>query len=111
MAARALSVVSLLLFISSVSADSSVPTGLLANFQKSPALGVGRRPYFAWIVPAHDAIDDAAQSSYQITVKDAGTNTTTWSSGKIQSNKSTGVRYSGSQSRRPRIVRIRGDLP
>ena len=79
-------------------ADSYVPTGLLTEWRTNP-LGVeAYKPGFSWIVNLKG--DNQYQSFYQIIVcgelhdVQAG-RATIWDSGKIQSNQSTNIIYSG----------------
>jgi hypothetical protein len=71
----------------------AAPTGLLANFQKSPALGVTATPHFTWIVPGAPSEADHAQTSYTLNV--SRNNNLVWSSGRVASNESTYVPYGG----------------
>ena len=81
-------------FPSVLAADAAPPTGLLADLQHSPALGVRAGPSFAWIVPPCDAADDATQTAYQIVVS-AVDGHTVWDSKKVQSAVSTDAAYAG----------------
>jgi len=73
------------------------PTGLLCDYQKSPALGVRAEPRFTWIVPAcSDGSTDHQQSAYQLKVSVAGPAAKLiWDSGKVSDTDSTYVAYSG----------------
>ena len=73
---------------------TSPPTGLLADLQNSPALGVRAAPSFAWIVPPCDASDDATQTAYQIIVSSVDGHSV-WDSQKVQSAVSTDAAYAG----------------
>jgi hypothetical protein len=75
----------LLLTVALVSA--SAPTGLLCEFQKSPALGIRATPHFSWIVPPCAAGSDHQQHSYQITISMLGVKQ--WDSGQVVSSDST----------------------
>jgi len=70
---------------------ASAPTGLLVDYQKSPALGVRAVPHFGWIVPppagACSANPDHTQGAYQIVISEAGKQV--WDSGKTSSAEST----------------------
>ena len=77
--------------------SNNMPTGLLADYQNSPALGVRAAPAFTWIVPACGAADeqpDHAQVAYQIIVSDVA-GKVVWDSQKVSNADSTYVRYSG----------------
>ena len=77
--------------------SSNMPTGLLADYQNSPALGVRAAPAFTWIVPACGAADqeaDHAQVAYQIVVSDVA-GKVVWDSQKVSNADSTYVRYTG----------------
>lgn len=73
-------------------AASEVPSGLLCDFQKSPALGIRANPGFTWIVPACGAA--SLQSAYQVLVSD-DQGREVWDSGKVASNNSVFVEYVG----------------
>ena len=80
---------------------AAAPTGLLADFKRSPALGVRAAPAFTWIVPACPATSmpapagDGAQTAYRIVLTEASSGATTWESGKVESSESTYVAYGG----------------
>lgn len=82
---------SLLCSLAQASSLSLVPTGLLCNFQRSPALGVTAAPQFSWVVPPCAASSGGRQTAFQIIVKDEATNRTVWDSGTVASSNSTGV--------------------
>jgi hypothetical protein len=63
------------------------PTGLLCEFQKSPALGVRENPHFTWIVPPCAGGADHQQQTYQLVISSGGK--TIWDSGKVTSSDST----------------------
>jgi len=70
------------------------PSGLLTDFQKQPALGVGATPRFTWIVNPCGDVAEQRQTAYQIVVSgDNGENM--WDSGKVTSSDSTSVSYGG----------------
>ena len=73
------------------------PTGLMTNFQKSPALGVTAVPQFTWIVPPCEAAADQAQVSFELSVvrAEGGGGGGAWSSGQVASANSTAVVYTG----------------
>lgn len=71
---------------------AAAPTGLLCNFQKSPALGVTAHPRFSWIVPAGSE-PEHSQIAYELTVTAGGK--VIWASGKVASNGSTNEPYTG----------------
>ncbi len=75
---------------------ASVPHGLLANFQASPALGVPPSHLeFSWVVPPGDEADHG-QVAYHIVVTDAlDEKKVVWDSGVVQSTRSIGVAYGG----------------
>ena len=75
-------------------AQDAVPTGLLADFQKSPAHLSRFTPHFTWIVPPCAASPDAAQTSYALTVR-ALSGATVWASGAQNDADSTYVAYAG----------------
>ncbi len=79
--------------LSSVCGGLFSPSGLLCDFQKSPALGVRTVPHFSWIVPPCKDTSDELQIAYQITV--ASSFGSVWDSGKQPSNDSTYVAYMG----------------
>ena len=70
------------------------PTGLLCEFQRTPALGVRAQPHFSWIVPACKDGSDHQQAAYQIIVSD-DKGTQLWDSGKVMGGDSTYVAYAG----------------
>ena len=74
-------------------AASPAPSGLLVDFQKSPALGIKADPHFTWIVPACSTENDHQQTAYQIKVTSG--EALIWDSGKIPSNESTYAPYNG----------------
>jgi alpha-L-rhamnosidase len=74
----------------------TVPTGLLVDFQNSPALGVRLVPAFSWIVPPCQTDPNQQQTAYQIVVKN-NVGQTLWDSGRVASNASTYVLYGGPQ--------------
>lgn len=78
---------------------AAAPTGLLTDFQNSPALGVrgtdGNAPVFSWIVPPCDGAPDAAQIAYQLIVTSEGA--PVWDSGRVASSDSTYRPYAGPQ--------------
>jgi hypothetical protein len=72
----------------------AVPTGLLADFQKAPALGVRAAPRFTWIVPPCASAPDQAQVAYALSLY-AADGTLVWASGTVASADSTYVLYGG----------------
>ena len=81
-------------------ARAAAPTGLLADWQSTPALGVSAAPALGWIVPACDGQKDAMQTAYTITVHSDGDEakagaTPVWDSGKVAGNASVAVKYGG----------------
>ena len=46
----------------------NAPSGLLADFQKSPATGVRAEPRFSWVVPPCGTKISDAQTAYQVRV-------------------------------------------
>ena len=81
-----------------VAAPATVsPSGLLVNFQSSPALGIplGQRPQFSWVVPGgHTA--GHVQTSYRLIVTDAHRSLPVkWDSGVVHGNQSIAVPYGG----------------
>ena len=81
-------------------ARAAAPTGLLADWQSTPALGVSAAPSLGWIVPACDGQKDAMQTAYTITVHSDGDEakagaTPVWDSGKVAGNASVAVKYGG----------------
>ena len=80
------------LTVQQVHAVSRAPTGLLCNFQKSPALGITATPHFSWIVPPGPE-PDHSQIAYELTVTRGGK--VVWASGSVASNVSTYAAYTG----------------
>ena len=77
-------------------AQVDAPTGLLADFKPSPALGVRLAPRFTWIVPAcASGGGDGAQTGYRVVVTAADGGATVWDSGQVASAESTYVAYAG----------------
>ncbi len=88
----------LVYFALSVVQRVAQPDGLLCDFQRNPAVGVRPAPAFTWIVPpctGPDATPGHIQTAYQIVVSDKATEKTVWDSGRVSSNESTVVPYSG----------------
>ena len=86
-------ILALLLCAAPTDAENA-PTGLLVNFQASPALGIGPNLEFSWIVAPSNTSADAMQSAYQVRVVDSTSNTV-WDSGQVNSAQSTKVEYTG----------------
>ena len=84
----------LLLTSSASAAAVAAPTGLQADFKRSPSLGVRLKPSFGWIVPACSGGTDHHQVAYQLKVSGPG-GKIAWDSGKILSSASTYVSYGG----------------
>ena len=85
-----------------LTAAAAAPSGLLANFQASPALGLpccGKAtaaPQFSWVVPSAAGAADHFQTSYRIVVTDADdAKTVVWDSAVVMSNQSIAVSYGG----------------
>ena len=76
------------------------PTGLLCNFQASPALGVGLKPESSWVVAPSASAADTMQSAYQLRVLD-DQGATVWDSGRVSSNQSARVPYAGETGLNP----------
>ena len=76
-------------------AQDAAPTGLLADFKRSPALGVRAAPALGWIVPACAAGGDGAQVAYEIVVSELNSGQQIWDSGRVAGNISTYVTYAG----------------
>ncbi len=74
-------------------ASAASPTGLLADFQKSPALGVRSEPRFTWIVPPCGS-GNQKQTAYRVVVA-SETGEQMWDSGKVVSEDSTYVTFAG----------------
>jgi hypothetical protein len=77
---------------------ASVPSGLLVNFQSSPAVGIplGVKPQFSWVVPGGAGTADHSQTSYRIVVTDAhNAKSVLWDTGAVKSNQSIAVPYDG----------------
>ncbi len=83
--------------LAAVAAALPSPTGLLCDYQQSPALGVrgagGDAPAFTWIVPPCPESPDAVQTAYQLVVTSEGA--PVWDSGRVASDESTYARYAG----------------
>jgi hypothetical protein len=84
----------LLLALSASAAAVTAPTGLQADFKRSPSLGVRLKPSFDWIVPACSGSTDHHQVAYQIKVSGPG-GKIAWDSGKTLGSASTYVSYGG----------------
>ena len=76
-------------------ASSHGPSGLLCNFQASPALGVTSAPQFTWQVPPCASQNDARQQAYRLVVTSELSGAVYWDSGQVVSNSSVGVVYKG----------------
>jgi hypothetical protein len=82
-------------FASLAAAQDAAPTGLLADFMRSPAVGVRLAPSFTWIVPACAAgAGDGSQMAFRIVVTTA-LGAPVFDSGKVAGNDSTYVAYAG----------------
>ena len=77
-----------------VEAHATAPTGLLCEYQNSPALGVQAQPHFSWIVPPCKQGSDHQQEGYQVLVSD-DEGKQLWDSGKVAGTSSTFVAYAG----------------
>ena len=77
------------------------PHGLMVDFKRSPSLGVRAAPAFTWIVPPCATGKDHQQAAYQLVVTAAATSKAVWDSGKVASNASTYVAYTGSAPLEP----------
>ena len=64
---------------------TSAPTGLMANFQRSPSLGVTTTPQFTWVVPSCPGAADQNQVAFAIAVTEEAGGKTVWNSGKVTS--------------------------
>lgn len=88
------------ILVSSSSSSSSPPPpppyNLLVSFKPIPAFSVPSIPQFTWSVPPSLSNSDAVQTAYQITIATAFNNSVpVWNSGRVISNKSIGVSYTG----------------
>lgn len=90
----------LLVPLTVLGASVPAPTGLLCNFQASPALGVGLKPEFSWVVAPSASAADTMQSAYQLRVLD-DQGATVWDSGRVSSNQSARVPYAGETGLNP----------
>jgi hypothetical protein len=75
-----------LLALHAALARAAAPTGLLCDYQRSPALGVrgagGDAPRFSWIVPPCAGTPDAAQAAFAVVVTSEGA--PVWASGRVE---------------------------
>jgi len=86
---------SLALLAALAAAQDAAPTGLLADFMRSPAVGVRLTPSFTWIVPpCASGAGDGTQTNFRIVVTTA-LGAPVWDSGKVAGNDSTYVAYAG----------------
>ena len=88
-------IVALLLSKTACAEPAAQPSGLLCDYQTSPALGVRRAPAFSWIVPPCAGAPDQQQQAYQLVVLAANTGAVVWDSGKTAGNDSTYAAYVG----------------
>lgn len=79
----------------------AAPTGLLCNYHRSPALGVGPDPVFTWIVPhvasaagSGPGATGQVQTAYHMQVFDSS-GTLAWNSSIVSSSNSLRVAYAG----------------
>lgn len=71
------------------------PSGLLCNFQSSPALGVGPKPRFSWIQAPCGSAEAGTQLAYRLELFFADDASLFWDSGKVAGNDSSYVPYAG----------------
>lgn len=82
----------------SAAARAFTVESLMTEYAATPVGIDDSRPRFSWRMA--DKTRGAAQTAYQISVKD-GQGTEVWNSGKVAATRSTGIHYSG-QALRPR---------